>query len=622
MNAPGRVKARTAGTIRFSDREVARAIDLIDASGVAPLLEDLLPAGGRPRSLTVRPLLVALLLLAQSGEPTYLNRIPRLLNNLPRHAKLELGIPDTGVTRRVTDRMFGHLGAELDGSIHSSNPQTDEDRQLRDQALQLIVDRIIAASLPDDDVYTSTGDLAFDATFIDANSRPVATRKRSAIAAYIKAAAKNGEELTDLDVLSSDRHLARALGVGVFGEDPDDDGDLTDEDRAALGLARATARRAADPDAATIVHKGVLRHAYALHLAVEVPSRDQVAARLARQIDERRAAKHGTVPTAPVPDPTPLLVRRLVVTASTAAPGATGSALLVGLPGSAPGKRNGWKPADVVADRGYSGAAPTNWHDPLRTAGYTLIHDLHAQQRGHTRVHDGIVIIDGEAYSPGILNYPKLFDIAKPPIGAGWADLERYQQRIERRRPFLLPRHTTSKPGEPLRLACPAVRGKVACPLRGNLALTATGAPEVFVPPAAPLPLICTAKTVRVPDDVLVHRQDAGLLYGSREWYDAYTRRRARVEGMNGIVKNPAGGHFDDMRIRVRGRSRVSLLVAFIVASANLAQTESWLADRDRARELDQLARAARRSRKPAAKSRHARTPGDATRQARAPGAA
>lgn len=602
---PGAV--HTIGQTAFTTREVADAIALIDATGQAPLLEAGLPTGGRPRSVGVRALLVGLLLLARSGQPLYLNRLPAVLNNLTPSQRHGLGIRSQ-VTRRVTDTLFTRTFHQLDASPHYGGKGLAADAAAdRDAKLQAFVDWLVAASLPSDDDYTAPGDLAFDATFIDANSRPVATAKKRLINTYAAQATKRGEKLEPGDVLADDARLAQALGLDSWGEDPA-------ADRKALRDARRSTRDPADRDAATIVHKGTIRHAYAVHLAVDVPTRADVAQRLAAQADAALAKAQGRAPKVAPPEPTPLLIRRLVVTASTAAPGTTGSDLLVGLPTSPPGQRNGWKPSDIVADRGYSNAKPENWHDPLRSAGYHLIHDLHRDHRGAQRGHDGIVIIDGQPYSPGILDHPDLLDIPVPPIGATRAQIRAYQAHIERRRPYLLPRHAAVTHGEPLRLACPAVRGKLACPQRHTgpqlVELAARGVPEVFAPPATPLPPICVNKTVRIPDDVLAQRQDRDLLFGSTHWYDAFHRRRPRVEGINGIAKNPAGPHIAGMRVRVRGRARVSVLVAFVAVATNIAQAQAHVEKQAHIRHLDQQAALARRSRKPRPGDRHPRGTG------------
>ena len=407
MSGSARVAKRTIGSVRFSPAEIRDAIAVIDQAGIAGAVEPLLPQGGRPRTLELRALLVGLMLLAHSGQPTYLNRVATTLNNLPAATRAELGIT-RAVTTRMVEVLFGHLTAVLDSSPNYAGRGIDEqERNDRDQRLQTLLDALLAATLPTDAEYTTTGDLAFDATLIDANSQPERTQRRKAIKKAIKKARQEGRDIDAESLLVDDKALADTLGVGVWGKNPAAKAE-------AVAEVHRSVRQASDPDAATIVHKGKLRHAYAVHLAVDVPDLDTVAVARAREIDEQLAQAAGRQPSAPLPTPVPLVVRRMIVTASTAAAGATGSALLAGLKGSAGGQRNNWAPSDLVADRGYSHAKARDWHEPLRAAGYSLIHDLHADRRGHTHSHDGVVVIDGQPYSPGILNYPKLVNVTPP----------------------------------------------------------------------------------------------------------------------------------------------------------------------------------------------------------------
>ena len=49
--------------------------EIIDASGVAPRIEALLPAGVRPRQLAVRTLLLGMLLVLADHRPAHLTRV-------------------------------------------------------------------------------------------------------------------------------------------------------------------------------------------------------------------------------------------------------------------------------------------------------------------------------------------------------------------------------------------------------------------------------------------------------------------------------------------------------------------------------------------------------------------
>ena len=65
---------------------------VIDASGVAPRIEALLPAGVRPRQLSVRTLLAGLCLALADHRPAHLTRMHQALVSLPEDEQRRLGV--------------------------------------------------------------------------------------------------------------------------------------------------------------------------------------------------------------------------------------------------------------------------------------------------------------------------------------------------------------------------------------------------------------------------------------------------------------------------------------------------------------------------------------------------
>ena len=65
---------------------------IVDASGVAPRLEALLPLGVRPRQLTVHTLLVGICLALSDGRPAHLSRVHAALLALGEARLLRLGV--------------------------------------------------------------------------------------------------------------------------------------------------------------------------------------------------------------------------------------------------------------------------------------------------------------------------------------------------------------------------------------------------------------------------------------------------------------------------------------------------------------------------------------------------
>lgn len=108
----------------------------------------------------------------------------------------------------------------------------------------------------------------------------------------------------------------------------------------------------------------------------------------------------------------------------------------------------------------------------------------------------------------------------------------------------------------------------------------------MFTPPAAPRPDVCNKSWLTVPPDVVARSMD--LEWGSRAWYDSFVRRRPRVEGANGILKNPTFAALAHMNIRVRGRAKVGLFAAFAAAITNLRAGDRWRTQVAGVRELNE----------------------------------
>jgi hypothetical protein len=65
---------------------------VIDRSGVAPRIEAMLPAGVRPRQLSVRTLLAGMCLIQADGRPAHLTRVHQALTSLPAGEQRRLGV--------------------------------------------------------------------------------------------------------------------------------------------------------------------------------------------------------------------------------------------------------------------------------------------------------------------------------------------------------------------------------------------------------------------------------------------------------------------------------------------------------------------------------------------------
>jgi hypothetical protein len=146
--------------------------EIIDASGVAPRIEALLPTGVRARQLKVRTLLAGMCLAQADHRPTHLTRVHRALTSLPEDEQRRLGViadwkgsPHL-LTYRQTERTFGLVAKALG---------KDEPDGLPPQALQAAGDDLLEASIPGQSKDARTS-LAVDWTDLESFSRPAPAR--------------------------------------------------------------------------------------------------------------------------------------------------------------------------------------------------------------------------------------------------------------------------------------------------------------------------------------------------------------------------------------------------------------------------------------------------------------
>ena len=151
---------------------LARFEEILDASGIAPQIEAMLPAGVRQRQLSVRTLLAGMCMTQADHRPAHLTRVHQALTGLPEDEQRRLGViadwkrGPHQLTYRQTEYTFG-LVADAAG--------TDEPDGLPSDQLQGICDGLLEASIPDQFTGASTS-LAVDWTDLDSFSRPPPAR--------------------------------------------------------------------------------------------------------------------------------------------------------------------------------------------------------------------------------------------------------------------------------------------------------------------------------------------------------------------------------------------------------------------------------------------------------------
>ena len=124
---------------------LGRLEEIVDASGVAEVIERRLPVGVRPRQLSVRTLLIGILLVIADGRPAHLRRVHRALCSLGLEERLRLGVvvqwktgPHT-LTYRQIERTFSLLSDTL------AQDQRDGTVSV---LVQEVADALLEASVP------------------------------------------------------------------------------------------------------------------------------------------------------------------------------------------------------------------------------------------------------------------------------------------------------------------------------------------------------------------------------------------------------------------------------------------------------------------------------------------
>jgi hypothetical protein len=147
--------------------------DIIDASGVAPRIEALLPTGVRGRQLRVRTLLAGMCLTQADHRPAHLmGRVHQALTALGEDDQRRLGV--------IADWKHGphqltYRQTEYTFALTADAVAKDEPGGLPSRALQAICDDLLEASVPEQ-FKNASRPLAVDWTDLESFSRPPPAR--------------------------------------------------------------------------------------------------------------------------------------------------------------------------------------------------------------------------------------------------------------------------------------------------------------------------------------------------------------------------------------------------------------------------------------------------------------
>ncbi len=151
----------------FVGRSLLELEGILDASGLAEMVEPAMPSGGRPRQLPVRTLVLGFLLATADDRPAHLTRVHAALVSLPdaEKARLKIAVSRRGRPHELTYRQVEHTGRSL-RAVFDAERLDGKPGQLLTQVTEALVE----ASIPE--ALGAEGDLAVDWTDVESFARP------------------------------------------------------------------------------------------------------------------------------------------------------------------------------------------------------------------------------------------------------------------------------------------------------------------------------------------------------------------------------------------------------------------------------------------------------------------
>ena len=486
--------------------QLAAAEGFIDASGVAPRTEALLPVGVRHRQLRVRTLILGMMLTLADDRPAHLTRVHQALTALPEAARARLGVTEEWehgphqLTYRQVERTFGLVAKALGKDEPDGAPSGD---------LAAVLDDLLEASIPGQHKDASAA-LAADWTDTESWSRPPRHGTTECAGPEASWGHRNSS-------------LPGPRGEMFFG----------------FYLSAATMTR-----------------------------------------EEKGPA---------VPEP----ARRMTLCSCRLDPARALVPVLTRMP------RAGIALGDILDDSGYAHRDAAAWAIPLRQAGAQLIQDLHPSDRGPHGTHHGAIIANGSLYCPAT---PKtLLQLGPLPPAATQEETAAHDTQAAELARHKLGKITTDDTDGYHRVMCPAVMGKLRCPLRPQSMTLDRSRPQILTPPQHP-PACCTQQTTTVPPEVAAKTRQKHD-YPSPEHRRSYARRTG-AERTFSTIKDPATTTIARGWCRLMGVTPLALWLACLLTIRNqriLHAFDTRQADNTRRAAAGLPAKTRKRRRKPLA---------------------
>ncbi len=219
---------------------------------------------------------------------------------------------------------------------------------------------------------------------------------------------------------------------------------------------------------------------------------------------------------------------------------------------------------DILDDSGYAHRDAGAWAIPLRGAGAQLIQDLHPHGRGPRGTHHGAIIANGSLYCPAtpkpLLELGPLAPAATPEQTAAH---DQQTAALARHKPG---RISADDADGYHRVMCPAVMGKIRCPLRPSSMTLDRSRPEILTPPQH-APACCAQQTITVGPAVAAKTRQKHD-YPSKQHRISYARRTGSERTFS-TIKDPATTSIARGWCRLTGVTPLALWIACLLAVRN-----------------------------------------------------
>jgi hypothetical protein len=226
---------------------------------------------------------------------------------------------------------------------------------------------------------------------------------------------------------------------------------------------------------------------------------------------------------------------------------------------------------DVLADSGYAHRAAEGWAIPLRAAGAALIQDLHPDDRGPHGTCHGAIISNGNLYCPAT---PRpLLELGPLARDATPEQVTAHDRQTTETARYKLGKITADDADGYHRVMCPALLGKLRCPLRPASMARDRQRPEILTPSRHP-PACCTQQTLTVPPETCAKTAQKHD-YPSRAHRRSYARRTA-AERTFATTKDPASNDISRGWRRLMGLTPLTLFTATLLVARNQRILTAW----------------------------------------------